>query len=387
MPHAMTSFTARSMPTTIFSTRPQLLIAAALVVAGCDGTEQPGPGSVGGDGGTAGAGGMTADGGGGSGGQGGTAGQGGCAPSLPTDSEPPETLSATGLYEDIGSKQHPDHVQPFAPAHELWSDDADKQRWIYIPECEQITTSDMNDWSLPVGTRMWKEFRVGGARIETRLIERTGAGPHDFIFAAYLWDDGETEAHRVPEGQLDAKGTNHDVPDESACRRCHGSHEQGGGRPSRALGFSALQLSHDEAGVTIASLVADGRLTDPPATDYSVPGDAAEQAALGYLHANCGHCHNDTTDGVPQLDMNLWLGVDETTVSTTATYLTAVGQPNTTFNDQNVTARIEPGDPSSSAVWFRMNQRGNNAQMPPLASEATDPDGIAAVETWITNLP
>ena len=37
-------------------------------------------------------------------------------------------------------------------------------------------------------------------------------------------------------------------------------------------------------------LVADGRIEAQPAV--VVPGDALDQEALGYLHANCSHCHN-----------------------------------------------------------------------------------------------
>ncbi len=325
---------------------------------------------------------------GGAGGTGGMAGAGGddpCPPSLPVDAAVPETLSETGLYADIGSKTVAAYARSFTPQFELWSDGADKQRWLYLPECTSIDTSNPDDWSLPVGARLWKEFSVGGQRIETRLIERIGPGPHDFVYAAYLWDAGETEAQRMPDGATDAKGTSHDVPSESDCRRCHGSHENGGGRPSRALGVSAIQLDHDGAGVTLAGLAAERRLSDPPPA-ITLPGDAVARAALGIVHANCGHCHNDTVDRIKQVDLSLWLRVGDTSVETTAAYLTAVGQPNTLFNDQNVTARIVPGDPAQSSVWFRMSARGNNAQMPPLASEVIDATGIAAVETWIQSL-
>lgn len=310
-----------------------------------------------------------------------------CTPSLPVDEDVPELLSETGLYVDVATSELAAYVDPFEPAFALWSDAATKTRWVYLPECSQIDTSDMDDWSLPVGTRMWKEFRSGAVRVETRLIERTGTGAHDFIFAAYVWNASETEAVRTPEGLVDALGTTHDVPDEDACGRCHGSSDRGGGRPSRALGLSAIQLSHDGDGLTLAALIADDRLSESPTDPFVVPGDAMERAALGYLHANCGHCHNDTVDRIPQVDLAFWLKAADATVQTTSAYLTAVGQPTVIFNDQNVTARIEPGVPASSAVWFRMNERGNNAQMPPLASEVTDATGLAAVQAWIASLP
>lgn len=340
----------------------------------------------GGMGAAVGAGGMGGD--GAAGGMGGAGGSPACVDSLPPDEELPDLLSETGLYTDIAAKTVAAEVRLFEPRFVLWSDDADKARWVYLPECSTIDTSDMNDWSFPVGTRWWKEFSVGGERIETRLIERIGEGPQDFEYTSYLWNDDETEATREPDGVVDAKGTTHDVPAEPLCRQCHGSHAKGGGRPSRGLGVSAVQLA-DAAELSLADLVADGKLSDPPAsTSFTVPG-ASDQVrdALGYLHANCGNCHNTTSDRVVQIDMNLWLDFEVTDVQQTGAYATAVGVANTLFNDQNVSARVEPGDAQASALWFRMSQRGNNAQMPPVGSEVADATGLGIVETWIGGLP
>ena len=54
--------------------------------------------------------------------------------------------------------------------------------------------------------------------------------------------------------------------------------------------------------------------------------------------------------------------------------------------DQNVTGRVVPGDPEHSALLYRMRQRGNIGQMPPIATERVDPDGIEAVRQWIEGL-
>ena len=352
------------------------IVAALILASGCSEADAPGATSGGGGTGAASAtavgGAASSVGGAGAGGTGGAGGSGGdaCMNTLPPSEDVPDALSATGLYEDA--------VMAFAPQFELWSDDAAKQRWVYLPECDVIDTSDPADWQLPVGTRLWKEFSVGGTRIETRLIQRTGPGAHDFAFAAYVWDAAQNEALRTPAGVVDAAGTSHDVPSEDDCRRCHGSHAKRGGRPSRALGFSALQLSHDDILSTLP-------LSDPVAVT-EVPSDGVARAALGVLHANCGHCHNDSIDGVPQVSLNLWLTGSEASLETTAAYRTAVGQPNELFNDQHVSARIVPGDPAASSVHFRMGERGNNAQMPPLGSEQVDDVGRAEVQAWIEAL-
>jgi len=305
----------------------------------------------------------------------------------PMETVLPTLLSGTLLYQDIQAKLVHPAVQLFTPAFELWSDGADKRRWVYLPECETVDSSTMDDWSLPVGATLFKEFSVDGNRIETRILVRLGPGPRQFALASYLWNEDESDATLVgPEGLEDARGTSHDIPSKAACLRCHGTYQTGGGRPSRALGFSALQLAHSGEGLTLDALVADGQLSHAPGP-IAVPGDAVEQAALGYLHANCGNCHNSTADRVPQVDLDLWLEVDVTDVASTSAWRTTVDLPSTLFNDQHVSGRVVPGDPEQSAVWYRMNARGTLAQMPPLASEVPDPAGLAAVRAWIEALP
>jgi len=151
------------------------------------------------------------------------------------------------------------------------------------------------------------------------------------------------------------------------------------------LGFSAIQLSHTETENSLDDLA--DTLSDPPDSAYTVPGDADTQAALGYLHANCGSCHHAESDRIPQVNLALWLNVEATTVEETDAWKTAVSHDNALFNDQHVVARIAPGNAEESSVIYRMSQRGNTAQMPPLGTEVKDETGIATVEAWIRSLP
>ena len=290
------------------------------------------------------------------------------------------------MYEDIATKDVHPAVLHYIPQYSLWSDGADKVRWVYIPECDSVDATDMDNWRLPVGSRLFKEFSIDGVRVETRMVERIGTGPRDFAYASYQWNDDESEATRVDaSGLTNAHSSGHDIPSRDACHRCHGGYALGGGLPSRALGFSAVQLSHDDGHELIDTLVADGRLSRAPG-EIRIPGDKTAQEALGYLHANCGNCHNDSADRIPQSDLSLWLGSEMTTVEDTPAFQTAVGVPNLLFSDQHVSARIVPGSPEESSVFYRMAQRGNTAQMPPIASEHADEDGLAIVRAWIESL-
>lgn len=239
----------------------------------------------------------------------------------------------------------------------------------------------MDHWQLPVGTRVWKEFVVDGARVETRLIKRYGSGPDDYLFIAYQWASDGSDAFPAPNGAVDANGTTHDIPAQWECDTCHAN------IPERVIGFSAIQLSHAGSGWTLASLVTTGMLSNPGASNYTVPGDATAQAALGYLHANCGHCHNDTVDGEQfATPYSLRLNVADTTVEATGAYQTALDQPVTEFIHAGITDRIAGGNTSASCVSYRMSQRGSSDQMPPFGTKVVDDTGSSAVNAWISTL-
>ena len=70
--------------------------------------------------------------------------------------------AARGLYSDWATKTVASGVRQYDPGLHLWSDGASKTRWIYLPPGTKIDTTDMNEWTFPPGTKIWKEFVVGG---------------------------------------------------------------------------------------------------------------------------------------------------------------------------------------------------------------------------------
>jgi hypothetical protein len=259
----------------------------------------------------------------------------------------------------------------------------------------------MNAWQLPVGTQLWKEFRAPDGRLlETRLIERRSQGGSTgwetkVWFGAFRWRADGRDADFVAEGAIDVAGTSHDVPPAADCWKCHM------GQPGFALGFSAVQLSRgDLAGqVTLRSLARDGLLSSPPppGVDYPVPGTGAARASLGFLHANCGHCHNPG-GWLGFISMDLLVRVEDGSVDDTAAVRSAVDVPLRRYFDNwvppaGMTLRIASGDPSTSAVWFRASSRdagtqpaGQRAhQMPPFYTHVAPPaaDSLAA---WIDDM-
>ena len=302
----------------------------------------------------------------------------------------PMYLSETGLYADIEAKTLAEGVRWYQVKSPLWADEAGKDRWIWLPPDTQIDTSDMDQWSFPGGTKLWKAFASDGKVVETRLIEKKPSGEWEMV--AYQWDADHLDAVAVPEGVADASDTSHDIPEAMDCTWCHE------GRDDRVLGFTALQLSHDLEGPTLMTLAEEGLLTDPPDGPFVFPGDDVSRPALEYMHANCGHCHNPTRsfalgcshilettstqcEGIPdnprvgrgQLVFFFWQSVRELdSFEQTITYKSVV-EPRDTF--------LWP-----EGIVTRMAMRGGGEQMPPVGTELVDDTGFAAVEAWVESL-
>ena len=308
----------------------------------------------------------------------------------PTDGQPsgcqtgmygePTELRCTGLYSDWATKTVAANVRQYDPGLHLWSDGANKTRWIYLPPGTKIDTTDMDEWTFSPGTKVWKEFVVGGARL--------GDAAH--LEAA----DRRLVLHDV---SLVVRRVEHHRAHHRRARR---GWERLWNSPPRALattattaasthvlGFEAVALSTPQAsGVTMATLTAGDLVTAPAATPITIPGDATAAAALGYLHMNCGGpCHN--RDGGEASDSGPYMRLDVATlasVQTTDTWTTGMGV-NALYQVAGLTNPqiFTPCDPAHSAADYRMDHRDgvdgtpDGVQMPPIISHQVDTDGVA----------
>ena len=197
---------------------------------------------------------------------------------LPTD------VFCTGLYVNRDNARFASDVMPYTPGVVLWSDGAEKRRYLYLPPSTTIDTSNMDAWKFPVGTKAWKEFRVDGVLIETRLFRKRDASTWDS--GTYVWDSatGTATLNTAPKGVILPSG--YEIPTQKDCDKCHH------GGADKLLGIEAVALGLPDAqGATLSALAQKGALSAPPATTAIVlPADSTGKAgaALGYLHANCG---------------------------------------------------------------------------------------------------
>lgn len=310
------------------------------------------------------------------------------------DANPADLLDSTGLCVDSACTTISPDVRTYQPRYELWHDGATKRRWMKLPAGTTIDTSDPDHWVFPVGTKFWKEFTRDGVRVETRLIEKLLADEDDpgaWTYAAFAWNADQTLATRAPGGVVDANGTGHDIPAPFACRNCHE-----GVRPGRILGFQALSLDFDAPAdqLDLDDLIAMQLLTsDPPgatAPHYPLPGTATDQAAFGYLHANCGHCHNPTSPviGNTPLDLRLVTTKLMNVMNVPAFKTTVDVDAAVPFfeNGTQYTKVIVSGDPTMSGLVVRMSSAQIGRRMPTTGSEITDPAGQTALLAWINSL-
>lgn len=312
---------------------------------------------------------------------------------------PPPTLADTGLYSNFETLEiDPDHLA-FAPQYPLWSDGATKRRWISLPQGAAIDGSDPDAWVFPVGTRFWKEFSFNGQRVETRYLERQADG--QWLYAAYTWSPDGVEAQLTShKGKRNAyplaNGRSHTIPSVNDCKACH----QGG--RSEILGFSSLQLSperdpdalHAEfrpaPGVDLQYLIDKGLLVGSPKVWRDAPprinaASATERAALGYMHGNCGHCHNEQGS---LKNVGLFLrhasGV-AVQPSITSTVRKPVEKP-APGQSPDAVLRIEPRHPDRSGLVQRIASRYAPLQMPPLGTELIDEEAVALISRWIAEM-
>ncbi|MBI4512019.1 MAG: hypothetical protein HY698_20475 [Deltaproteobacteria bacterium] len=316
-----------------------------------------------------------------------------------TDGGVPSELACTGLYRDWETRALADGVYEFKPGFELWSDGANKRRWILLPPGTTIDATDMNEWTFPVGTKLWKEFQVqvGGTLrpVETRMLWKRDE--FEWQRTTYVWSDDLKRAVEVTDGVEDFAGTGYEVPSRARCARCHG------GRKDGVLGFEAVLLAAPEAtGLTYASLVNNGWLTTatntglPAAAALQVPGNQGERSALGTLHVNCGiSCHNPGHPEHP-LQLRLEIGnegvgkLENTSAFTTAMNMGTDFKPEGA-DEQRTYYLIIPTKPEQSMVYYRMGKRDfadpeSKEQMPPLSTRKVDQAGLKIVGDWIRNM-
>jgi uncharacterized repeat protein (TIGR03806 family) len=296
----------------------------------------------------------------------------------------PQQLSATGCINTSSTGAPPLlTLIPYAPNAAFWSDGAVKERWIGLPNGQDITVQGDGDWEPPNGTVLVKHFRLANLLVETRLFMRHPDG----VWAGYTfeWNPAQTEATRVTGGKtVMVGGQNWIFPSEAQCMQCH----------TQAAGFSlGLETAQQNGLLTyaqtgrnanqITTLNAVNVLSPPVAANpaaYANPVDTSRtltERARSYLHTNCANCHRPLGPTPVAIDLRHDTALSQTGACNVAPTAGDLGIANALI--------IAPGDDTRSVLLARMSRRDANA-MPPIASNMRDSAGEQLIGAWIDSL-
>ena len=296
----------------------------------------------------------------------------------------PRSLSEFGFFAD-GARQLPAAgVTPYALNTPLWSDGAEKLRFIYLPEGTQLTADGEGLLQFPVGSAIIKTFAFGeGAErrlIETRVLLHRAEG---WVALPYRWNAEQTEATlALAGGRIDlttpaGEAISYAIPNKNQCKTCHS--RDGAVIP---IGPKARNLSAEWLG----EMVEAGALDRVPAGADSLPdwrthatGPAAP-LARAYLDVNCAHCHQPG-GGASNSGLDLrWEQSDPHAIGIMKRPVAAGrGAGGHDFS-------VLPGQPEASILLYRMDSAEPGIAMPELGKATVDTDGVAVVRRWIAEM-
>ncbi|MFZ5843680.1 MAG: PQQ-dependent sugar dehydrogenase [Pseudomonadota bacterium] len=294
-----------------------------------------------------------------------------------------ERLSQSGCVSASSPSQPIDAAIPYAINSPFWSDGADKERFVAIPNGSQITVHSDGDFQFPTGSVLMKHFRLAGQLIETRLFMRHSDGWRGY---SYEWRADQSDADLLTAGKdRQINGQLWHFPSGSECLQCH-TQAAGfvlgaeAGQLNRALhyprsGISANQLDTWQYIGWFRSHLS----TTQRAMQYAEPDNQAASLnarARSYLHSNCSHCHRP--DAAPvAMDLRHATALADTATCDVLPQSGALGVADARL--------LVPGAPDRSLLHHRMNRRDGYA-MPPLASAVVDSAGVSLIADWISSL-
>ena len=308
-------------------------------------------------------------------------GGGGVRDAAVTGSAFPATLTEFGFFADARADKPAAGVVPYRLNTALWSDGADKHRFLYLPPGTRARASGEGLLDLPVGAALIKTFAFGARKIETRVLLHR---PEGWVALPYLWNAAQTEAKlalagaRVPLTTPAGQAISYAVPNKNQCKECHAL--AGAVTPigPKARNLSAAWLKEQHA---------TGRLDTIPQVANPLPlwearaKSPVAAVARGYLEVNCAHCHNPKASASNSgLDLR-WEQNDPAALGVYKRPV-AAGRGAGSFE-----FGVVPGDPDHSILLYRMASLEGGVAMPELGKATVDPDGVAAVRAWIAAMP
>lgn len=302
----------------------------------------------------------------------------------------PASLAAFGFFAG-GADKPSSALLPYALRTPLFTDYAEKQRFLYLPPGEKFGVSVDGRLQFPVGSALIKSFGYHDASgklniIETRLLLHRAEG---WVALPYVWNSDGSDAvlkaggARRPVEFSKPDGTkvaiSYAVPNKNQCKQCHSTKDNvmpvGPVWQNLFFASAKARLAFEARGAAPAKLTALEAKWDDPKSG------ALEARALAYLRVNCGHCHKPTGSA-----SNSGLFYDDHERNPAALGIgkrpVAAGRGSGNFDFV-----IEPGYPERSILIYRMKSTDPGIAMPELGRATAHDEGVALLEAWIKSRP
>ena len=317
---------------------------------------------------------------------------------------PPATLSGTGVFEDVARLQIKSGFVPYEVISPLWSDGAEKQRWIGLPRQTRIDFSSDREWKFPLGTVFVKHFELPldlkqpqqRTRLETRLLIVDDSEAKGFGLT-YKWRADQSDADLVDERGVDepltvklpngaARKQTWRFPGRMECLACHTANSD------FVLGVNTRQLN---SALAYPSQHSDNQLRTwtylqmferppqesaypsfPTLARLDDPHASLETRVLSYLDANCAHCHRPGS-APSRFDARFSTPLERNDV---------IHGP--LRNELGVSGSkvVVPRDLARSMLHRRLGSNVPTQKMPPLAHDLVDDEAMHVFEQWIVNM-
>jgi len=291
----------------------------------------------------------------------------------------PATLGEYGFFADATGQVPATGVTPYRLNTPLYSDGADKLRFVYVPAGQRLVAGDEGLLQFPVGTALIKTFAFGeGAErrlIETRVLLHRAGG---WEALPYRWNDEQTEAvlalagGRTPAVTPEGETISYRIPNKNQCKECHGL--EGAvvpiGPKTRNMDAGWLDA--------VMGAVPEGADSMPLWEDRAQA--PVEAAARAYLDVNCAHCHRP---GGAASNSGLDLRWEQRDPQAFGVFKRPVAAGRGSGGHE---FGVVPGDPEASILVHRMDSTEPGIAMPDLGKATVDREGLGVVARWIEGM-
>jgi uncharacterized repeat protein (TIGR03806 family) len=315
----------------------------------------------------------------------------------------PKRLSDTGAFANTERLEPMSGVVPYEILAPLWSDGANKRRWVSVPEGASMTYSETEHYQLPPGTVFVEHFEMAldqrspgsRRRLETRLWVAVGDAAQYGV--TYKWNDDQKDAELLIQSETEmlsivgvdgeARTQPYFYPGPADCHQCH-TQEAGfvlaGARTAQLNRRATYRLDRPPVdqlvawsswGLIDAPLAASDLWLSPRLSAISDESASLEDRVRSYWDGNCAMCHAGADGAVPGWDARF----------------------STAFVDQGLTdppqspagdaaQLITPGSPEQSVIYLRGNTTEQGTSMPPLGRNRVDAVYLDVLARWIASL-